>query len=82
MSPQQLQIPSDISINTIDDRVTVGITHEIIVNGDKSWVKLEYSGKVDINETSEDTIQRVSSLVNTELLHIITNTVKLIEENQ
>jgi len=58
------------------------VSHQIYINGDQSWVKLEASGQVREEELAEESVKRIQEFVNTELLGVINNTVALVEDNQ
>jgi hypothetical protein len=46
------------------DTILVGITHEVNVGRDKSWVKYEATTKVRLQETAEDARTRAIGHVN------------------
>jgi len=56
------------------DRVTVSITHQLRINGDDSWVKLEHSSRVREGETAEQADARVFGYVNTTIVDMCEQT--------
>lgn len=42
------------------DILKVGVTHQISINGDNSWIKLEIESRVQDGETSEQAFDRVN----------------------
>jgi len=62
-----------------DDSITVGVSHQIYINGDQSWIKLEVTGHVREEEESADAIQRVHSEVLHNLMGIIEDNVAMVE---
>lgn len=56
-------------------RIEVGITHEVIIKGDKSWIRLaisdDYEGDIDTDEA----IDALAKKVNQKLLDVIEETV-------
>lgn len=45
------------------DRITIGATHEVIVNTNKSWIKLEINAVVQDGESASDAITRIARIV-------------------
>jgi hypothetical protein len=62
-----------------DDSVTVSVSHQIYINGDQSWVKLEVTGHVREEEESSDAIARVHQEVLHNLMGIIEDNVTMVE---
>lgn len=58
------------------DSVTVSVTHEIKINGDKSWVGLQATSKVLPDEDS--TAARVYGYVNAQVMDAVKNTVETV----
>lgn len=46
------------------DRVSWGFTTEVMVDGDKTWPKMEINSAVQEGETAEQAITRVTNVVN------------------
>lgn len=61
------------------DRVTVSVSHQIYINGDQSWIKLEINGQVRDAETSGEAIGRVHGEVLHHLMGIIEDNVAMVE---
>lgn len=45
------------------DRVTIGATHSVEIDGEKSWIKMEINSAVQDSETAVEAILRVNNLV-------------------
>lgn len=60
------------------DQIHVGVTHEILISGERSWIKYEISTKVQPDEDEEDARNRASELVNKGVMRIITETVETV----
>lgn len=66
-------------------RIEIGITHEVVIKGDKSWVRLSISNDYDIVDQDTDLDLFVSDLsekVNTQLIKVIENTVETVNNYQ
>lgn len=42
------------------DIIKVGVTHQIKINGENSWIKLEIESSVQSTETSKEAFERVN----------------------
>jgi len=60
------------------DRIELSITHQIVINGDNSWVKLGVDSQVLKDENSDTAIERVTNLVNEKIIKIIEKTVETV----
>lgn len=58
------------------DQVTVGVTHQIEVGRDKSWVKYEAQTRVRPGEEAEDARTRAIGHVNVSVKELVANTVE------
>lgn len=67
-------------------RLEIGITHEVKINGDKSWIKLSISDEYEFGDKlGRDLDQAVSDLsdkVNQQLIKVIENTVETVNNYQ
>ena len=66
-------------------RIEIGITHEVKINGDKSWIKLSISDDYEIVDQDTDLDMFVSDLsakVNTQLIKVIEQTVETVNNYQ
>lgn len=57
------------------DTIEIGVTHEVVINGDKAWIKLGINSQVLANESDDAAISRVADLVNTKVIEVIEKTV-------
>lgn len=60
------------------DQITVGVTHEISINRDKSWVRYEAVTKVRPGETAEDARTRAIGHVNVSVMEAVKQTVETV----
>lgn len=60
------------------DTILVGVTHEISVGRDKSWVKYEGTTKVRPGESSEDARTRAIGHVNESVMRVVAQTVETV----
>jgi hypothetical protein len=67
-------------------RLEIGITHEVKINGDKSWIKLSITDDYDFSDKlGRDLDQAVSDLsakVNQQLIRVIEQTVETVSNYQ
>ena len=56
------------------DTIDVAVTHEVVINGTKSWVKLGVRSKVEPGEDAHDAVTRVADVVNVEVIKVIEST--------
>jgi len=57
------------------DSITVGITHQIEIGRDKSWVKYEGTTKIRAGEAAEDARTRAIGHVNESVMEAVATTV-------
>lgn len=61
-------------------RIEIGVTHEIMINGDKAWVKLGITDDVEGASADIDVaIRQLSDKVNKKIIEVIENTVHTVE---
>lgn len=60
------------------DVIDISITHEIVIGGEKSWVKYGAQSTVRDNETTEDAEDRVAALVDAGVMKVIHRTVETV----
>lgn len=68
-------------------RIEIGITHEVMINGDKSWIRLSIAddydlGNVDPGARLDEAVTDLSKKVNEKVIAVIEQTVKTVEEYQ
>lgn len=65
-------------------RIEIGITHEVMINGDKSWIRLAVSEDYDVDGpvTVDQHIDILAEKVNKKLLNVIEQTVETVENYQ
>ena len=61
-------------------QIEIGLTHEIKIHGDKSWVKVGMVADLDDNEDTERALDRLSSKVQQAVIDEVTTTVATVEE--
>lgn len=59
-------------------KVEIGVTHEVVINGDKSWVRLAIEDEVPDSIDPDAHIMFVARKVNTELIKVIEQTVETV----
>lgn len=64
------------------DQITVGVTHEISVGRDRSWIKYEAITKVRPDEASEDAKTRAIGHVNESVMDAVNKTVESVRSHQ
>lgn len=64
------------------DRITYGVTHQIKIGREDSWVKYEANSAVQEGETAEQAAERVMDHVNRTVMEAVMETVKIVEEHQ
>ena len=57
------------------DQITAGVTHEVTIGREKSWVKYEAITRVRPDETSEDAKARAIGHVNVSVMYAVQATV-------
>lgn len=45
------------------DRVTIGGTHEVLIDGERAWIKVEINSAVQDGESSKDALARVGVII-------------------
>lgn len=64
------------------DQILVGITHQIEIGRDKSWVKYEATTKVRPHEAAEDARTRAIGHVNKSVMEAVAQTVDAVRRFQ
>lgn len=64
------------------DTIHTGITHEVYIEGDKSWIKFEATTVVGEDETGDEATLRVIQYVNESVIEAVKTAVKTVEENK
>lgn len=57
------------------DRIEVGVTHELKINGDSTWVSYKVTSKVGDSEIAEAASRRVMTFVSHEVEELVKRTV-------
>ena len=60
------------------DRIELSITHQVVINGDNSWIKLGVDSQVQKDETTDSAVERVTNLVNEKIIKAIEKTVETV----
>lgn len=67
------------------DHVEVQVTHEVVIDGEKSWIRAGYVTELQMTgtafdepETPQQAFNRASSIVNQKILDIIAETVETV----
>lgn len=45
------------------DRITISATHQVRIDGEDSWVKMEVNAAVRLDETSDAAVARIGSVL-------------------
>jgi len=61
-----------------DTRVTVGVTHEVEIKGDRSWIKFEASSTLGEGETKEELRDRVIGYVDESVMKTVEQAVNTV----
>jgi len=64
------------------DKITVGVTHQIEVGRDKSWVKYEATTRLRPSESAEDARTRAVGHVNVSVMEAVTRTVETVRNQR
>lgn len=64
----------------MDDTISIGVTHKILINDEDAWIKFEITSKVKIDEDENDAITRVNRLIQQNIIGIIEDSAKTILE--
>ncbi len=67
------------SLLSAGDTVEVGVTHEIVIGREKSWIKFGVTTKVREGETGEDASDRASTQMQNEVATLIKDVVAQVE---
>ena len=67
------------SLLSTGDTVEVGVTHEIVIGREKSWIKFGVTTKVREGETGEDASGRASMQMQNEVATLIKDVVAQVE---
>lgn len=62
------------------DQVDIAVTHEIVIDGEKSWIKYGVISKVEPGESLEEARERVAAEVNSGVMRTIEQTVETVRE--
>jgi ribosomal protein L13 len=62
------------------DTVEVAVTHEIVISGEKSWIKYGVSTKVQPGETAEMARERAAEGVNEGVMTTVRETVETVRK--
>jgi len=62
------------------EQIELSVTHEIKINGDKTWVGARITASVDDNETTEDARAQLSEQVQKAVMDEVRATVTTVEE--
>ena len=62
------------------DDVECAVTHEIVINGEKSWIKYGVTIKVYPDESPEAARARASKHVNSAVMQVVGETVETVRE--
>lgn len=57
------------------DRIEVGVSHELKINGDATWVNMKVTSKVGDSETAEAASHRVMSFLSQQVEELVKRTV-------
>jgi len=60
------------------DEITVGVTHQIEIGRDKSWVKYEAKTKLRLGESAVDARTRAIGHVNQSVMEVVNQTVETV----
>jgi len=65
-------------------RIEIGITHEVSIKGDKSWVRLCISDdyEIDGGKNLDRAVSDLSEMVNEQLIRVIEHTVETVGNYQ
>ena len=65
-------------------RIEIGITHEVTIKGDKSWVRLAISDDYEVqdNKDIDKAIDSLAEKVNKKLIDVIEQTVETVSNYQ
>jgi hypothetical protein len=61
-------------------RIEIGITHEVVINGDKSWVRLSIADDYEGDISTDEAIDVLAKKVNEKLINVIETTVKTVND--
>jgi hypothetical protein len=62
------------------DSVEIGVTHEVLIGREKSWIKMGITSKVQPDEDADEAISRVSEIVNNKIMSIIEAAVQTVTD--
>lgn len=61
-------------------RIEIGVTHEVVINHDKAWIRLSIADDIPAEVDTDTAIENLMVKVNTRVLDVIQNTVATIEK--
>ena len=59
-------------------RIEIGVTHEVVINHDKAWIRLAITSDVPDHTDLDSAIDLLSERVNTRIIDVIETTVKTV----
>lgn len=62
------------------DTIEIGVTHEVQINREKAWIKFGITSKVQPEESTDEAISRVSSIIDNKIISIIESAVSTVTE--
>lgn len=62
------------------DRITVGVTHQIEIDGKDAWIKAEFNSAAQEGETDSEAFKRVGKVVARNIVSIIERQAEVIVE--
>lgn len=63
------------------DRITIGVTHQIEIDGKDAWIKAEFNAAAQEGESPEDGFKRVGKVVARNIISIIERQAEVIVEH-
>lgn len=63
-----------------NDMIEVGVSHQLKINGDESWVSYKVATKVRVGESADDATKRALEQVSVAMRTAVEHTVREVEE--
>jgi hypothetical protein len=63
-------------------RIEIGITHEVVIKGDKSWIRLAITEDLPEGVDIEGAVDDLAEVVNAKLINVIEQTVETVTSYQ
>mgnify|MGYP003494609348 CR=1 FL=1 len=60
------------------DVIKMGVTHQVTINGDNSWIRLDIESQVQHNESSDDAYARVDKELQAKIISAMESTAKTV----